>query len=199
MEKNLNDTVMSDEQLENEIQRTIRKSQRWTVFKSTVLILLIAAAICVIAAGSWLPLYHITGHSMEPLLKQGQIVAAFRTNELERGDIAVFYHENQILVKRVIGLSGDRISIDPQGKVFVNGRVLNETYVALPALEPSNLTYPYQVPEDSYFVMGDHRAESIDSRLSSVGCIKKDAVAGKAIFRIWPIRQVDYIGWREGA
>lgn len=197
MKKNLPDTVLSDRQLEKELHRTVRKRQRWIAFRNTVLILLVISAVCVLAAGLWFPLYRVTGNSMEPSLEQGQVVAAFRTNELDRGDMTVFYHDNQILIKRVIGISGDRISIDAYGKVSVNGEILNEEYITEPVLESSDLTYPYQVPEGCYFVMGDHRAASLDSRMSSIGCISKEMIAGRIIFRIWPVWQVEYLGWRD--
>ena len=198
MKRKLPDYDLSDRQLEKELQRTIRKKQRWIALRNTFLSLLVIAALCVLAGGLWFPLYRVTGKSMEPYLEEGQVVAALKTNELERGDVTVFYHDNQILIKRVIGVAGDRISVNAQGKVSVNGEFLEEKYVTHTVLGLNDLTYPYQVPENCYFVMGDHREVSIDSRMSSVGCINKEMIAGKIIFRIWPIQQVGYIGWREG-
>lgn len=197
MRKTPVDSTISDLQLEKELQRTIRKKRRWIAFKGAVLILLAISAVCVIAAGLWFPLYRVIGDSMWPYLEQGQVVVVYRTKQLEHGDITVFYHGNQILIKRVIGVSGDFVSIDPQGKVSVNGESLAEEYITKPVLGSSDITYPYQVPENCYFVMGDHRAVSIDSRMSAVGCVNKEMIAGKVLLRIWPIQKLKSIDWGE--
>lgn len=194
MKKNHPDIDLSDRQLEKELQRSIRKRHRWITFKNTILIFLVIAAVCVLVAGLWVPLYRVTGSSMVPNLEQGQVVAALKTNDLKRGDLAVFHRDNQVLIKRVIGLPGDWVQIDENGTVDINGEALDEKYVKDSVLGHSDLTYPYQVPNGCYFLMGDNRSESIDSRMSSVGCISKEMIAGKIIFCIWPIQDVEYIG-----
>ena len=72
-----------------------------------------------------------------------------------------------------------------------------EEYITKPVLGSSDITYPYQVPENCYFVMGDHRAVSIDSRMSAVGCVNKEMIAGKVLLRIWPIQKLKSIDWGE--
>lgn len=194
MKKNSKNTVLSNLQIEKEFERTMAKRKRRRAFLSSVAALLVLTAVMVIVSAVWLPVYSVAGISMEPGLRSGQIVVGLRTQYFKPGDVVALYYENQILLRRVVGTGGDRIHIDNQGVVSVNGEAIEEEYISASAAGKSDITYPYQVPKDHYFVMGDNRAEAVDSRLAQIGCIGQDKIAAKIILILWPLRDVAYIG-----
>ena len=155
--------------------------------RSTVSVLLVVTAAAVLVSNLLLPILRIYGSSMTPTLMDGNIVAAVRNGSYERGDVIAFYYNNKILVKRVIGLPGEWVDIDGQGNVSIDGEPLEEPYLEEKALGETDMELPYQVPDGRYFVMGDHRSVSSDSRSSAVGCVSEEEIVGKLIFRIWPL------------
>lgn len=180
--------------IEKELKRE-RYRQRYKVsLKNTVFTLVTVAAIAVLVATLWLPVLQIYGGSMSPTLEDGQIVVSTTVNKLESGDIIAFYYNNKVLVKRVIAGAGQWVNIDADGNVFINDAYLNEPYLGKRALGNTDIEYPYQVPEGKIFVMGDERETSIDSRTSTVGCIDREQIIGKIVFRVWPMDKFGAVG-----
>ena len=177
----------SGELLEAEYNRVRYRNRFLRVMRNTLLSLLVVAAVAVLIVVLVLPVLKISGTSMEVTLMDGDIVVATKTKNYKPGDVVAFYYNNSILIKRVIGSAGDWVDMDETGNVYVNGQKLDEPYVTDKALGECNITFPYQVPDDRYFVMGDHRATSIDSRTREVGCIGEDMVVGRLFFRVWPL------------
>jgi len=177
----------SSEELAQELKRVRYQSRYKRTLKSTVFALVTAAAAAVLVATLWLPVLQIFGASMTPTLEEGQIVVSVKEKNMEPGDIIAFYYGNKVLVKRYIAGPGSWVDIREDGTVTVDGNVLEEPYLVEKALGITDLEYPYQVPEESYFLMGDQRETSVDSRHSSVGCITTEQVVGKIIFRVWPM------------
>ena len=175
------------ELLEAELEREQYKNSFSQVLKSTVFSLLVVAAVSVLIAVLLLPVLQISGTSMTDSLQDEDIVVALNSKKYKTGDIIAFYFNNNILVKRVIASSGDWVDIDEDGNVYVNEVLLEEPYVTEKALGDCNITLPYQVPDNRCFVMGDHRATSIDSRNTAVGCVSNDMVIGKILVRVWPL------------
>lgn len=164
------------------------------IARNTAMVLITAAAAAVLIATLLLPVFRIYGSSMTPTLEEGNIVISVRGGEYRQGDIISFYYNNKILVKRVIALPGDWVDIDDAGNVYVNDELLDEPYVQDKALGECDIELPYQVPEGRLFVCGDHRSTSVDSRSSTVGCVAEEQIAGKIVYRIWPLTDVGPVG-----
>jgi len=173
-------------EVEKELKREKYKLRYKKTLKSTVFALITASAAAVLIATLWLPVLQIFGSSMTPTLQEGEVVLSVKTDNLEPGDIVAFYYGNKVLIKRYIAGPGSWVNILEDGTVFVDDALLVEPYVSERSLGICDLEFPYQVPEDTYFLVGDHRSTSVDSRHSSVGCISEDQIVGKIVYRVWP-------------
>lgn len=182
-------TNLTSDEVKQELKREQYKRRYQRTLRSTIFILIIAAAAAVLVAMLWMPVMQIYGSSMTPTLNEGEIVVSFKGENFEKGDIVAFYYGNKLLVKRYIAGPGSWVDIEEDGTVLVDGVEIQEPYISEKAFGNCDLTLPYQVPEKTYFLMGDHRETSIDSRHSSVGCIAVDEIVGKIVFRIWPLNE----------
>ena len=162
-----------------------RKKTVKRAFYSAARILLLAFAVSLLVCSFLFPLMLISGDSMEPGLNNGDLILLSKTHKLTAGDLVSFHWNDKTLLKRIIACAGDWVMIDKSGRVYVNGILLNEPYVSEFSFGESDVSYPLQVPENSYFVMGDERVSSLDSRSSLVGCVHDDQVIGKGMVRIW--------------
>lgn len=180
-------------QIEQELKKEKFKSRYVKVLMSTVYTLIIVASVAALIATLIMPVLQISGSSMNPTLHEGEIVLSLKTKKFDTGDIIAFYHGNKILVKRVIAKSGNWINIDEEGKVYVNEKLLDEPYLKERNLGQIDIEFPYQVPEGSYFILGDDRATSIDSRNSTIGCVNEEDIIGKVVFKVWPIKRIGLV------
>lgn len=185
--------VPSLPEIQRERKRIRRKDYYRQSLRSTISVLVVVAAIAVLVATLFLPILQISGDSMSPTLEHDEIVILVKTKEFNRGDLIGFYYQGKILLKRVIALPDEEVAIDAEGNVYVNGEVLEEPYVTDKGLGDCDLEFPYKVPGTGYFVLGDQRSNSVDSRNSVIGAISQDDIIGKVFIRIWPFSRFGFV------
>ena len=183
----------SQELLEAEVKRVRYRKRYKNVLRSTVYTMVVVAAAAVLAATIWLPVLQIYGSSMSPTLEAGQIIVSVKTNQLKTGEVVAFWQGNKLLIKRVIAGPGQWVDIDMDGNVTVDGQTLDEPYLTEKALGNCDIDLPHQVSEAHWFLMGDNRDTSVDSRSTAIGDISKDQIEGQIIFRIWPLNKTGNI------
>ena len=186
-------SFLTEKVLEKELRNVHLKNSFRQALQRTLYLLLVVAAVVVIVSVLFLPIIRISGASMSQTLEDGDLVVAVNNHKFKTGDVIGFNFNNEVLIKRVIATSGDWVDLDADGNVYVNGRMLDEPYVTEKSIGECNIILPYQVPDGKCFVLGDHRATSIDSRNKSVGCISVDAVVGRLLWRIWPFESIGKI------
>ena len=142
----------------------------------------------------------VSGSSMEPTLSDGDNLIvdkiSYRIHDPQRFDIIIFpyqYQENTYYIKRIIGLPGETVYINDAGEIYINGKLLEEDYGLDTIQNPGLASEPITLGEDEYFVMGDNRNNSTDSRFASVGKIKRQNIIGKAWVRIYPFNKITVI------
>lgn len=185
-------SIPSFEQVSAERERLRQNRKFRRTLLSTVSILIVVAAAAVLIATIFFPILQVSGTSMEPTLENGNVIVLAKSDSFQTGDLIALRFNGKVLLKRVIGGPGDYITIDEDGNVYVNSELIDEPYVSDKSLGECDLEFPYQVPENSWFVLGDHRSVSIDSRSSEIGCIRKEQIIGKVIVRIWPLSKLTW-------
>lgn len=145
----------------------------------------------------------VSGNSMYDTLENGDNLIleklSYRFHEPERFDIVVFrytHKKNTFYIKRVIGLPGETVQI-VDSKIYINGEILEENYGYEPIQDAKRASQPITLGEDEYFVLGDNRNDSSDSRDPAVGNVTRSQIIGKAWLRIWPLNKIGLINHRE--
>ncbi len=183
----------SVDEIEFELNRVNSKHVFHKTMRNTIAVVIVIISISIIVSLLFVPVFKIYGTSMTPLLSPGEYVVGLKKQEFKRGDIVSFYYNNKLLIKRVIGLPGDWISIDEEGNVFINDEYYEENYLDEKSLGNCDISFPIQVPENKYFLMGDHRLTSIDSRHKSVGFVSKEQMVAILLYRIYPLEKIGSI------
>lgn len=188
-----NSDLVSNDEVKEELNRLKERERYLKKVQKTLSILVVVAAISVLVATLWMPVLKIYGSSMDPTLENGQIVVSIKTKKLKSGDVVAFWQGNKLLVKRVIASPGQKVDIDVNGKVFVDGKAISETYLDSESLGNTDIDFPHQVEESRWFCMGDNRESSIDSRSAVIGDISKEQIEGKVLFSVWPLNKIGIV------
>lgn len=185
--------LISNDEVKEELSRLKERERYLKKVQKTLSILVVVAAISVLVATLWMPVLKIYGSSMDPTLENGQIVVSIKTKKLKSGDVVAFWQGNKLLVKRVIASPGQKVDIDVNGKVFVDGKAISESYLDSESLGNTDIDFPHQVEESRWFCMGDNRESSIDSRSAVIGDISKEQIEGKVLFSVWPLNKIGIV------
>ena len=185
--------IPSLDEIQFERKRIRRGAYYRQALRSTISVLVVVVAVAVLITTLFLPILQISGDSMYPTLEHDEIVVLLKTKSFDRGDLIGFYFQGKILLKRIIALPEDEVAIDAEGNVYVNAELLEEPYITDKGLGDCDLEFPYTVPDDGYFVLGDRRSNSVDSRSSVVGTISQDEIIGKVCIRVWPLQKFGLI------
>jgi len=183
----------TSEQIERELRRReLAAEVRGSIYKAVKSLIVFAAA-AVLLATLLFPAVQVQRGSMSPTLRDGEQLILITVGRINKGDIVAFHLGNQTLIKRVIATAGETVDIDANGAVYVDGVRIYEPYVNGISLGECDITLPFQVPDNQFFVMGDNRAVSLDSRSSDFGTIHRDEIVGKTILRVWPLTRIGLI------
>lgn len=179
----------TSEQLQAELER-VRHLRRYRRMVHSALSGLLMLALLTVVIVLLFPAYRISSDAMAPTLRKGDVVLTLRGSEVHTGDIIALQYGNKTLIKRVIALSGDVVDIAADGTVFVNGAPLDEPYAVQTARGQCDIELPHTVPPGSCFVLGDNRAQSLDSRSMLIGGIAEEQIIGRLTLRVWPPDQI---------
>lgn len=181
----------------SEIQRERKRIRRTSYYRQslrgTISVLVVVAAVAVLIATLFLPILQISGDSMSPALEHDEIVVLLKNSDFDRGDLIGFYYQGKILLKRIVALPEDTVVIDADGNVYVNEQLLEEPYISDKGLGDCDLEFPYKVPGTGYFVMGDRRSNSVDSRNSVIGAVSREDIIGRVTIRVWPLAKFGFV------
>jgi len=153
-------------------------------FKVVINLLISALLVAVVALNIFTHVFSVVqyyGDSMQPAIADRQILVVRKTDKVSAGDITAFYFNNKVLVRRIIAEGGTTVDVGSDGTVFLNGTKLDEPYVVNATVGQSNVSFPLTVPYEEFFVMGDNRVVSMDSRLKELGTVPRNRVIGKVV------------------
>lgn len=182
----LSPVMPSEEQAEALLKRiNYRNRYRRTLISTVASLIIIVVAAIVISIV--MPVIRISGGGMEPVYHDGDILVLYNSKSYTSSQLCCVSWQNKLLIRRIIGMSGDIVDIDVDGNVYVNGALIDEPYAINKSLGECDIDFPYEVPDGQVFLIGDRRDTSIDSRSTVVGCIGEEQIVGRVLFRVWPL------------
>jgi len=177
-------------ELEKEIKRRKTAGEYRLAVWGALRTLLIFAAAAVLISTLLFPVIRVQQNSMTPTLQEGDLLIFITAGQIKKSDVIAFHYNDQVLIKRIIAVESELIDIGFDGVVTINSEPFDEPYISSHSFGECTIELPLQVAANQFFVMGDHRETSKDSRIKEIGTIHKDRMIGKAIIRIWPINRI---------
>ena len=190
MKKKRTVELPSIQELEEEISRKKHQQNQRHLLRNALYALITVAAATALIAVLFMPVLKTYGNSMAPTLEEGEIVVTIRTKTINPGDVIAFDYNNKKFIKRVIACGGSVVDMDEDGNILVDGVPLEEPYLTEKSVGNGDVEFPFQVPEGQYFVLGDNRVNSADSRNSILGCVELESVVGRVLFAVWPLERL---------
>ena len=181
----LQENDLSEKTEQEKVAQESTTQEKPSFIKVLLSLILAAALAAVILLNIFTHVFSVVqyyGDSMEPAISDRQVLVVLKTDKIAKDDIAAFYFNNKVLVRRVIAEGGSTVDMDSTGTVYLDANRLEEPYVTAPTLGQSNIDFPFTVPYDEFFMMGDNRAVSMDSRLKELGTVPRNRILGKVIF-----------------
>lgn len=184
--------------MENRRRQNNRTRHRLNAFGNTVIALAVAVGLFFVVFGLWLIPERVSGSSMAPTFAEDEIILVSRISKYfvspRRGDVILFCDPggNGLMIRRVIGLEGETVET-VGGRTFIGSCPLDES-AYLPAEIAAGDSAPLEVPENAYYVLGDNRGETYDSRTASFGCIRTEEIIGIVRVRISPLSRLTFFG-----
>ncbi|MDY2628729.1 MAG: signal peptidase I [Lachnospiraceae bacterium] len=189
------ESLPTSAQLEKEFCREKSRRSCLKAARNIVCVLILAAAVLVLASGQFFPVMKISGNSMGDTLHDGDIVISLKDTSLETGDVVVLCCDSKILIRRVIAGFGDLVEIGGEGRILINGRLIDEPYASEWSLKESSTKLPFWVPYKTVFVTGEEILYSplTGGRYISSGFIRENQITGRIVFRIWPLTEFGFV------
>ncbi len=181
-------------EVEAELERAKSRERNVATACAITGFVLVVFALSILVSTYLLPVVRVYGSSMIPTLREGDVVVTVRDSQPEPGDLIAFYQGNDVLVKRVVAGPGSWVDILADGTVSVNAVPLQEPYLIQKDAGTPTVEFPFQVPEGSYFVLGDNRSTSVDSRSIQVGAVESSQIIGRIGLRVWPLDRLGLLG-----
>jgi len=186
MKKNIRDMTLTDQQLERELQRTVQKRYRWSKFKKIWSFLIVMVATVVVITNFWFPIHYVTEDTSGTNRSHGLLIAAMKTDTYKSGDVVLVRKDGDVFMRRLVGIPGDSLDIDPDGNLSVNGLTYHEEQLGETIMQVSAFEYPYEVPQGACLVVADIRTKTIET-------IDKENIVGSHIICLWPVQQAGFI------
>lgn len=180
-------------QVEQELRRLRRRWRYHRTLGQLVAVLLVTVAAATLLATWVFPVFRVAGASMAPTLEAGEIVIGVKGKNITQGSVIAFTQNNQVLIKRVEALGGQWVDINEGNELYIDGSRVEEPILTEKSAGIVNVEFPLQVPAGQYFVLGDNREVSVDSRSESVGCVAEERVIATLVFRVWPLEKFGFL------